>query len=126
MPAPSLPPSITLDPAARGPLFVRIAQAIARDISRGRLRPGDRLPGTRTLASDLGVHRSTVVAAYEDLAAQGWTVSRPAGATLVAPTSPEADLPGTGRGRRRPGGGLAAVAGFPVPASSLPARFRPQ
>lgn len=54
------------------PLFQRIATAIARDIERGRLRVGTRLASSRTLARQLGVNRNTVVAAYEELCAQGW------------------------------------------------------
>jgi GntR family transcriptional regulator / MocR family aminotransferase len=81
--------SFSLDSADRRPLFVRIAAALAADITRGRLRPGQRLPGTRALAASLGIHRSTTVAAYAELAAQGWTVTRPAGATLVASTLPD-------------------------------------
>jgi len=54
------------------PLFVRIAQEIAAAVRRGRLRPGQRLPSTRGLAGSLEVHRNTVVAAYEELATQGW------------------------------------------------------
>src|SRR5262249_27239072 len=44
------------EPAEGGglPTFVRIARAIAEDIRRGRLRAGDGLPGTRTLAGSLG------------------------------------------------------------------------
>jgi GntR family transcriptional regulator/MocR family aminotransferase len=49
------------------PLFQQIARAIAADIRRGRLKPGDRLPGTRTLARAVGVQRLTVVAAFDDL-----------------------------------------------------------
>jgi GntR family transcriptional regulator/MocR family aminotransferase len=77
------------------PLFVQIADAVAGDVARGRLRPGDPLPGTRTLAEQLGVHRSTVVAAYAELTAQGWIAARPGGATRVAAQAPEA-------ARRRP------------------------
>ena len=54
------------------PLFQRIAIAIATDIERGRLRVGTRLASTRTLARQLGVNRNTVVAAYDELCAQGW------------------------------------------------------
>ncbi|MEJ7599562.1 MAG: PLP-dependent aminotransferase family protein [Kofleriaceae bacterium] len=54
------------------PLFERIAIAIATDIERGRLRVGTRLASSRTLAQQLGVNRNTVVAAYEELCAQGW------------------------------------------------------
>jgi GntR family transcriptional regulator / MocR family aminotransferase len=80
---------VSLDPAAETPLFVQISQALARDIARGRLRPGDAVPGTRSLAESLGVHRSTVVAAYAELAAQGWVATKPGGATYVATESPE-------------------------------------
>ena len=54
------------------PLFQRIAIAIATDIERGRLRVGTKLASSRTLARQLGVNRNTVVAAYEELCAQGW------------------------------------------------------
>ncbi len=58
------------------PLFARIARAIADDVARGRLRPGDRLPGTRALATMLGAHRNTVHRAVAELVAQGWVESR--------------------------------------------------
>lgn len=58
------------------PLFQQIARAVADEISRGRLRPGDRLPSTRTLARTLGVQRLTVVSAMDDLAAEGWIVTQ--------------------------------------------------
>lgn len=80
---------VELDPRAITPLFVQISQALARDIARGRLRPGDALPGTRSLADSLGVHRSTVLAAYAELAAQGWVATKPGGATYVATASPD-------------------------------------
>ncbi|HYP88785.1 MAG TPA: PLP-dependent aminotransferase family protein [Polyangiaceae bacterium] len=80
---------MSLDPQAEKPLFVQISQALAADIARGRLRPGDAVPGTRTLAESLGVHRSTVVAAYAELAAQGWVATKPGGATYVAAASPD-------------------------------------
>jgi GntR family transcriptional regulator/MocR family aminotransferase len=45
------------------PVFLRIARAVADDIRRGRLRTGEALPGTRSLAESLGVNRNTVVTA---------------------------------------------------------------
>jgi GntR family transcriptional regulator/MocR family aminotransferase len=70
------------------PLSVQIAQAIAQDIARGRLAPGARLPGSRTLASMLGVHRNTVNAALAELSAQGWVESQPARGVFVRGPSP--------------------------------------
>src|SRR6185312_4755566 len=80
---------VALDPADRLPLFVQIERAITNDVRRGRLRPGDVLPGTRTLAQTLDVDRSTVVAAYGELIAQGWVATRPGGGTVVAASPPE-------------------------------------
>ncbi|WP_400194303.1 GntR family transcriptional regulator [Hymenobacter sp. B81] len=43
-------------------------------MQQGLLPRGSRLPGARTLASLLGVHRQTVAVAFEELAAQGAVV----------------------------------------------------
>jgi GntR family transcriptional regulator/MocR family aminotransferase len=71
------------------PLFQQIARAIESDIRRGRLRPGDPLPGTRTLAQALGVQRLTVVSAFDDLVAEGWLVTHPARGTFVSNELPD-------------------------------------
>ncbi|HET8714694.1 MAG TPA: GntR family transcriptional regulator, partial [Holophagaceae bacterium] len=55
---------VALDAAAQAPLARQIARAITGDIQKGRLKPGAVLPGSRTLAATLGVHRNTVLAAY--------------------------------------------------------------
>jgi GntR family transcriptional regulator/MocR family aminotransferase len=68
--------AVTLDASSKVPLFEQIAEAIARDIARGRLAPDQRMPGSRTLAATLGVHRNTTVAAYETLVAEGWLCAR--------------------------------------------------
>jgi len=75
--------------AEASPIFVRIAELVSFEIRRGRLRPGDRLPGTRSLAAQLGVGRNTVVAAYAELAAEGWLVTRAAGGSFVSSEVPE-------------------------------------
>ena len=82
-------------------LFARIADAIADDIRRGTLRTGDRLPSTRELARQLDVNRNTVVAAFDELLAQGWLVARGARGTFVAETGPPA-LPARARRRSNP------------------------
>jgi GntR family transcriptional regulator/MocR family aminotransferase len=70
-------------------VFARIASAIADDIRRGRLAPGAELPGSRTLAASLGVHRNTVVAAYAELDAEGWITTRRAAGTFVSTALPD-------------------------------------
>ena len=72
-----------------GPTFLRIARAVAADIRRGRLKAGDALPGSRTLATSLGVHRNTVLAAYRELTAEGWISCEEARGTFVSKTIPD-------------------------------------
>jgi GntR family transcriptional regulator/MocR family aminotransferase len=113
---------VALEAEGRVALFLQIARAIAADVLRGRLRPGDRLPGSRRLADSLGVNRSTVVMAYAELVAQGWAATRARGATVIAETSPDVE-----RAPERPRAppGIAASAGFalglaPTPHFHLP------
>jgi len=94
----SLPSPATL------PLFVRIARALAEEVQRGRLAPGARLPGARTLARTLGVHRNTAAAAYAELAAEGWIEPRARSGTFVAAEIPSpAPRPFARRAPRRSG-----------------------
>jgi GntR family transcriptional regulator / MocR family aminotransferase len=81
--------TISLDPQATVPIFVQIARTIAGDIRRGRLHPGDVLPGTRALARTLGVHRNTVIAAYGELTAEGWITTERGRGTFISKTLPD-------------------------------------
>ncbi len=80
---------IALEAEASKPLFLQIARGISGDIRRGRLKPGDGLPGSRTLAAELGVHRNTVLAAFRELESEGW-IEAQARVTRVAKDLPEA------------------------------------
>jgi len=80
--------AVSLDPQRAQPLFLQLADAIAADIRRGRLRADDALPGSRELASVLGLNRNTIVAAYEELAAQGSVRTRVGGGTFVTAAPP--------------------------------------
>jgi GntR family transcriptional regulator/MocR family aminotransferase len=79
---------LPLDSNAQTPVFLQIAHAIAEGIRRGRLARGDALPGSRTLATTLDVHRNTVLAAYRELQGEGWIVSD-AHATRVSEALPD-------------------------------------
>ncbi|WP_424858138.1 PLP-dependent aminotransferase family protein [Streptomyces sp. SAI-170] len=48
------------------------------------LKPGTRIPSTRQLAVDIGVSRSVVVEAYDQLTAEGYLTSRRGSGTCVA------------------------------------------
>lgn len=86
-------PVLELGADEHKPAFLRIVSAIVRDITRGRLMPGARLPSSRQLASQLVVHRNTVLHAYGELAAEGWIETLPARGTFVAKDLPERSVP---------------------------------
>src|SRR5882762_6705844 len=83
MPRTPWEPVIDVDRDAALPPFLQIARSLAADIQRGRLRPGDRLPGSRPLAESLEVHRNTVIAALDELIAEGWIETAPGRGTFV-------------------------------------------
>ena len=62
-------PPITLDKTSEAPLSRQIYGQIARSIRSGQIPSGARLPSSRVLARLLGVSRNTVLAAFDDLAA---------------------------------------------------------
>lgn len=80
---------ISLDPYGNDPKYKGIIREILSHIEGGRLNPGDRLPSTRCLAQTLGVHRSTVMLAYQELWSQGYITMR----VGVRPTVRQRPLP---------------------------------
>lgn len=56
--------------------YYTLYECIRGDILRGRLKAGEKLPGKRTLASELGVSVVTVQTAYEQLLAEGYVTSK--------------------------------------------------
>lgn len=74
---------LALDPG-RGPLSRQIYDQIRDAILDGRLRPGDQLPPTRTLARSIGVSRNTVAAAFDHLTGEGFLAGRTGVGTFVS------------------------------------------
>ena len=66
---------VWIDRAARPTLQDQLARQIRERIRRGDLAPGDSLPSTRDLASELKVSRNTAVYAYERLISEGYLES---------------------------------------------------
>ncbi|WP_375443615.1 PLP-dependent aminotransferase family protein [uncultured Fibrella sp.] len=73
-----------LDKTMATPLYVQLSEGLGQLIRAGTLSAGQRLPGTRLLASQLDLNRQTIVAAYDDLLAQGILESRAGSGTFVA------------------------------------------
>jgi len=69
---------------AHGDLARQIAQRLREAITSGQLRPGERLPSTRTLAASLALSRGTVAVAFEQLTAEGYLEARTGAGTCVA------------------------------------------
>ena len=62
----------------------RVYALLRAQVADGTLVPGARVPSTRALAADLGVSRSTVTTAYEQLVAEGFLVTAAGRAARVA------------------------------------------
>ena len=78
-----MPQRIRIDRREPTPLHSQIKRQIQELINSGVLSEGKRLPPTRPMAKSLDVNRSTVVAAYEELIADGLVEARVGSGTVV-------------------------------------------
>ncbi|TXN01202.1 PLP-dependent aminotransferase family protein [Methylobacterium sp. WL64] len=79
-------PSLRAFERRDGHLGRQIAQRLRDAVASGELKPGERLPSTRTLAASLGVARGLVVEAFDQLRAEGYLDARVGAGTRVAST----------------------------------------
>lgn len=70
------------------PTHRRIFESIRLAILNHQLQGSSKLPSSRTLASEINCSRNTVIAAYEQLLAEGYVVARIGSGTVVADTLP--------------------------------------
>jgi GntR family transcriptional regulator/MocR family aminotransferase len=82
-------PMIAVDRKAPKPLHRQIYDGYRTAVVDGRLRPGQRIPSTRVLASELGVSRFPVLNAYAQLLAEGYFESRVGAGTVVSSSLPD-------------------------------------
>ena len=75
--------SIQLDRQCNQAMYLQLSNQIIQLIKNQTLAPNTRLPGSRTLAEHLNVHRKTIVACYDELLLQGWVESIPKKGTFV-------------------------------------------
>ncbi|HEX3300868.1 MAG TPA: GntR family transcriptional regulator [Actinomycetota bacterium] len=72
-----------------GPPYRQLIDGVRRQIERGTLLPGDRIPPVRTLAQELTLAPNTVARAYRALEEDGWIQGRGRAGTFVADRLPE-------------------------------------
>lgn len=76
----------TLNPSSGVPIYRQIVRQVRHAIAIGRLKPGERLPSVRTIATQLGINPMTVSKAYSMLE-QAEVVLRQPGIGMVVSDS---------------------------------------
>ncbi len=76
--------AVDLDRSDPAHLYVQLYRALREAILLGTLKAGDRIPPSRSAAADLGVSRKTVLAAFDQLAGEGFLESRRGSGVHVA------------------------------------------
>src|SRR5690242_8982293 len=75
---------VRLQRDSRTTLSAQLETELRAAIRSGRLQPGERLPSSRRMATELGLSRGLVQTCYEQLEAEGYLTARPGSATRVA------------------------------------------
>src|SRR5258708_2798786 len=86
---PQIAADIALNRAVSMPLHRQLYDRLRHAILSGQLQPGQRLPSTRILASELGISRNTASNAYEQLYAEGYLERKVGQGTRVTCDLPE-------------------------------------
>lgn len=76
------------------PMYLQLYQRFRDAIASGKLRPGERVPSVRNLASALNLARGTIEQAYHMLVSEGYFVTRGAAGTVISPQLLNVPAPG--------------------------------
>lgn len=79
---------LNLHPSSGVPVYLQLESQVKQAVGAGALRPGDVLPSTRKLATELRINPNTVARAYQNLERDGVIRSVPGGGTFVADEVP--------------------------------------
>jgi len=88
VPASFVPP-IAIDYHTKTPMYRQLYDWFRRVITDGQMRPGQRVPSTRSLAAELKISRIPVLNAYEQLLAEGYLETFIGAGTCVARSIPD-------------------------------------
>lgn len=81
--------NVKLNAAGDQPMYMQLRDAIRDLISNGILQANTKVPSTRFLSLHFDINRQTVVAAVDELLAEGWLVSKERKGTFVNSNLPE-------------------------------------
>lgn len=90
---PAIFPVVAVDRGSPLPLYRQLYDGFREAILEGRLRAGQRIPSTRSLATELQVSRFPLLNAFDQLAAEGFFESRVGAGTFVANCVPGSPRP---------------------------------
>lgn len=76
-------------PDSQQPKYLQLYEHIRRAILDGQLKAGEQLPPSRSLARQLNVSRTTVMQAYEHLAAEGYLSGHTGAGTFISEQVPD-------------------------------------
>ncbi|MFL0798243.1 MAG: PLP-dependent aminotransferase family protein [Cellvibrionaceae bacterium] len=79
------------------PLYRQIYDSFREKIARGELQPGQKIPSSRELASQLGISRSSVIEAYDQLISEGYLETRHGSGTFINPAMDNAVEPSSSK-----------------------------
>jgi GntR family transcriptional regulator len=80
---------IVVDPHSGVPVYRQLMDQVKFHIASGLLKPGDELPSTRALSSQLGVNPMTISKAYSYLERDGVVERRPGRPLVVKALEPD-------------------------------------
>ena len=126
---------IPLDRTSTIPLYQQLAEALRQAVLHQRLKPNQKLPPSRILATSLDISRATVTQSYDQLLSEGYFEARRGSGTFVCaqlpddylqstPTPQPQESPATLRGLSRFGSNLLTVNRLNVPEPDEPISFR--
>ena len=90
-------------------VYIQISNRFINLIQQGIIRPGTRLPGSRSLSLQIGVNRLTVSKAYDELVIQGWIESKGSRGMFVCGVIPDIQANPFSEG----GKGIRPMPGYP-------------
>jgi len=88
--------TIEIDRRQQVPIYLQICERFRTAIAAGHLRPGDRVPALRGLATQLNTARGTVELAYTILVDEGYLQMRGAAGTFVSSSLPASVMRSSG------------------------------